>query len=136
MVAGPGGVRGRYSLIVTNISLPRSGQRVRENAWLPHRGAEGKIGRRTCAAPTHSLSLWWRCRRCNWCSQRQDTPSRSHHWQNVFSQPCRGCGLQLRPKHFFRLKRSCCMARLYMPLNHYYIYYCSYFNSCNNLVYG
>lgn len=52
MAAGPVGIRGRYSLIVKNSSQQRSGQRVRENAWLPHRGvAEAKIGRRTCAVP-------------------------------------------------------------------------------------
>lgn len=34
--------------------------------WFPRRGvSEGEIGRRTCAAPTHSLWLWWRCRRCS-----------------------------------------------------------------------
>lgn len=48
MAADPAGIRGRYSLIVTSISQQRSG-RVRENAWLPHRGvSEGEIGRRTC----------------------------------------------------------------------------------------
>lgn len=49
MAADPAGIRGRYSLIVTSISQQRSG-RVRENAWLPHRGvSEDQIGRRTCA---------------------------------------------------------------------------------------
>lgn len=32
-------------------------------------------------------------REVNSGSQRQDTPSKSHHWSNVFSQPCQGCGL-------------------------------------------
>lgn len=74
----------------------RSGQRVRENVWLPQRSvSESGIGRRTCAVEHQHVTMV-EVQEVNSGSQRQDTPSKSHHWSNVFSQPCQGCGLELR----------------------------------------